>query len=321
MQASATPKTQTGRSGFSIIKNGDRLGYPYLESLRSLAPLVDEIVVAHGNSDDTTLASLHKLNNELGGILIIVDSPWDPTNTKGGNELARQSNIALSHCHNDICFYLQSDEVLHDKEIPIIQEDLSRFANETDVDALVFRWIHFYGNYETVVHSKKWYRREIRAIKKSRGLKSVGDAQGFRIQKPDGSLEKPRAALSRAHVLHYGWAKPPKQMSTKTTELNRLWNHPEQTPAPSVEGPQPEITKTHNNEDLFSLQYGLHPFQGTHPVYLQDRIAREGYWNPFKDLQLKKDLRYWRMWSTGICEKLFDWRPGEFTNYCSLKKY
>jgi hypothetical protein len=52
-------------SGFSIVKNGLRLGYPFIESLKSLAPLCDELLVAHGDSNDGTREALNQLAKEL----------------------------------------------------------------------------------------------------------------------------------------------------------------------------------------------------------------------------------------------------------------
>ena len=45
-------------SGFSFIRNGTLLGYPYLESLRSLLPLCDEVIVAVGQGQDDTLGTV-----------------------------------------------------------------------------------------------------------------------------------------------------------------------------------------------------------------------------------------------------------------------
>ena len=99
------------RSGFSIIKNGDSLGYPYLEALKSLAPLVDELVVAHGDSTDKTAQSLEQLRSEIHCPLKVIDSPWNKKNIRGGSELAAQTNVALEACAHEICFYIQADEL------------------------------------------------------------------------------------------------------------------------------------------------------------------------------------------------------------------
>jgi hypothetical protein len=296
------------RSGFSIVKNGDSLGYPYLEALRSLAPPVDELVVAHGDSSDGTLGSLEKLAHDLPCPLRIIDSPWDPQNTRGGSELSRQTNIALAACQNEVCVYIQGDELYPERDFELIREDLERFEHDPKVDALAFRWVHFYGNFRTIVHSRRWYRREMRAIKRSRGLRSYGDAQGFRIPQPGGGWKKPRAALSRGRVFHYGWVRPPVVMAQKSEVLDRLWH------GNARDG-------SHHAESAYVAQYGLREFKEAHPKLMLERVEALGDFDPFRDQTTPRNLDYWRMATTDLIERATGWRPGEFKNYASLKKY
>ena len=44
----------TSLSGFSFIRNGVSLDYPFVEAYRSILPLIDELVVAVGDSTDGT---------------------------------------------------------------------------------------------------------------------------------------------------------------------------------------------------------------------------------------------------------------------------
>ena len=299
------------RSGFTIVKNGDSLGYPWKESIRSLAPIVDEIVVAHGDSSDTTRASLEALARELPCPVRIKDSPWDAANTRGGSELARQTNIALAECRFEVCFYLQSDELLHQDEYPQLREDLDRFEKDSDVDALALHWIHFYGTFETIVRSRRWYRREVRAVKKSRGLQSYGDAQGFRIPQ-DGGWLKPRAALSTAHCLHYGWVRPPEVMVKKTEALDRLWHGNERD-------------GLHVVADAFPPHFGMQAYTGTHPTAIKMRVdefhTRFPNYDPFRGKSVPRDGKYFKLWITDRIERLTGWRPGEFQNYKLMKRY
>jgi hypothetical protein len=300
------------RSGFTIVRNGDSLGYPWKESLRSLAPLVDEIVVAHGDSTDSTGASLAALTPELGGKLVIVDSPWDAASRKGGFELARQTNIALDACRGEVCVYLQCDEVLHDEDTARLERDLARFAADDDVDALALTWVHFYGNYESYVRSRQWYRREVRVVKKSRGLRSYGDAQGFRVPTADGKWAKPRAALSAARCLHYGWVRPPEVMAKKSEALDRLWH------GNARDG-------SHVAASVYPPVWGARRFIGAHPSVMLQRIAE--FEARFPQMRFAhnppaprsaKTLRYAL---TDFIESTTGWRPGEFRNYRLAKRY
>ena len=39
-------------SGFTFIRNGNKFDFPYIESIKSILPLVDELVIAVGDSED-----------------------------------------------------------------------------------------------------------------------------------------------------------------------------------------------------------------------------------------------------------------------------
>lgn len=295
-------------SGFSIIRNGDKLGYPYVEALKSLAPLVDEIVIALGDCSDSTPTTLKELQKTLPCPLVIVESPWDPQNLKGGYELSRQTNIALDHCKYDVCFYIQADEGLDENEYEIIKRDLKKFASDPNVDALSFKWRHFYGNFSYIIYNRKWYRKEARVIKKSSGLRSYGDAQGFRILQKNGKWTKGRAALSSAHVNHYGWVRPISTMREKTNALNRLWHGDQANP----------VTE---QDLLYVKQYGVKTFKGILPKYIQERAKLlEGY-DPFKHQKITNWPQYFSFLIADILEKITGWRIGEYSSYRYIKKY
>lgn len=289
------------RSGFSIIRNGEKLSFPYKESLRSLAPLVDELVVAVGDNEDSTREELLKLAPALPCELRLVDSPWDPAALKGGLELSRQTNIALSHCRYDTCFYLQSDEVLHEADYPRLRADLSALEAHPTAQALAFEWVHFYGSPGFTVHSRRWYRREVRAFKKNEGLKSFQDAQGFRIPVGQG-WEKPRALLSQARVFHYGWVRPPSKMAEKSNSFDRLWHGEARV-------------GIHKPENVYPWQYGIRPYAGSHPAVMQERVKESLGFDPFAGQAKRFNGEFLRLWSGDLLERATGWRMGEFLNY------
>ena len=44
----------------------------------------------------------------------------------------------------DWCFYIQGDEVIHEKYLPSIKEAMSKHQNQENVDGLLFNYLHFY---------------------------------------------------------------------------------------------------------------------------------------------------------------------------------
>ena len=297
------------------------MGYPYLEAYASLAEIVDEMVIAVGDCDDNTREKLVEASEFWPCPLTIVDSPWNLSDNTGGKELALQTNVALEACKHDVCIYIQADEVIHEGDYAMIAADMMRFEKDHTVDGLAFHWVHFYGDYHTVVYSKEWYRREIRVVKKSRGLKSYGDAQGFRILKnpeaSNGADEnaqwiKPKAALSRGRYFHYGWVKSAQKMANKAEALHKFWH-----------GDAKDGLVTADN--VFPHIFGMNEFRRSHPQVIMPRLERferaAGEAAPFFMRPVPFEKKHLRLRMDNWLEILTGVRVGEFKNYSSLKKY
>ncbi|HWA36160.1 MAG TPA: hypothetical protein VG737_18595, partial [Cyclobacteriaceae bacterium] len=152
--------------GFTIVRNAVRLDYPAVEAITSILPLCDEMVVAVGNSTDNTLDLIRGIQSEK---IKIVQTTWDDTQRQGGRALAIETDKAYAAIPPDAdwCFYIQADEVLHEKYYATVREAMERYKDDHHVDGLLFNYLHFYGSYDYVGSSWSWYRREIRVIRKS----------------------------------------------------------------------------------------------------------------------------------------------------------
>jgi len=302
-------------SGFTIVRNGVKFDYPFLESIRSLLPLVDEFWVgvglpASGEKDDGTLAAIQSLATDpaAAGKLFWFESDWqlgDPNRLRSGHVLSEQTNLALDRCSGDWCIYLQADEVLHEMDFPMIRASLQeahRRGLTDSIDALVFDYLHFYGSYDVVQQSRSAYRREVRAIRRSSGARSVGDAQSFRLA--DGG--KPRAIRANgARVFHYGWVRTPEAMREKTFAMDELYHGKSH----GAEG-----TATGDNY-RYKRFWGLRRFSGSHPAVMHHRIATKN-WN----WDLERSPYAWnfadakKILSDGF-ERMTGIRPFEYRSY------
>ena len=258
-------------SGFTLVRHGTRFDYPYVESLRSLLPLVDELVVNVGVGEDDTLARVRALAAAEGaGKLVVFESAWpldDPERKKGGRILSEQTNLALERCTGDWCVYLQADEVLHEADRSRLRRRLEEAWTRPEVEALVFDYEHFYGSFDVVQRTRSAYRREVRAIKRTSGGRSVGDAQSFR--RADGS--KLAAVRAGARVFHYGWVRTPEAMREKTFFMDQLYHG-----APRPEDAAAGVPFTGDNY-RYKRFWGLRRFAGAHPEVMADRIRRQGW--------------------------------------------
>lgn len=258
-------------SGFTLVRNGTRFDYPYLESFRSLLPLVDELIINVGHGDDNTLKVVQNFSKFEGQEKVqIFESDWqidNPEKKKGGMILSEQTNLALERCSSDWCVYLQADEVLHEGDLKKIRDALTQNQNRPEVEGLLFDYVHFYGSYDVIQKSRNAYRREVRVIRKSSGARSIGDAQSFR--KADGS--KLQVVHSKAQIYHYGWVRPPEVMREKTFFFDQLY-HGNPDPEKAQQG------TPHTGENYrYKKIWGLKPFRGTHPIVMQKRIQTQGW--------------------------------------------
>jgi len=199
-------------TGFTFIRNAIKLDYPVAESIRSILPLCDDFVVAVGNSDDSTLDLIRTIDEKK---VRIVESVWDesPEMKKGGKILAVETDKAFREVPHDSdwAFYIQGDEVVHEKYLPAIKSAMNKWKDDKAVDGLLFNYLHFYGSYDYVGYSPRWYNHEIRIIRNDKKFYSYRDAQGFR---KDDNL-KLNVKPVDAYVYHYGWVKEPSVMMKK----------------------------------------------------------------------------------------------------------
>ncbi len=280
--------------GFTIIKNALLNDYPIVEAIRSILPVVDEMLVSVGQSEDDTLGLIRAIESDK---IRVVESVWDMSLREGGKVLAVETDKAYRQLPPDAdwVFYIQGDEVLHEKYHPAIRQACETYQNDPGVEGLLFDYLHFYGTYDYVGDSRTWYRREVRIIRHDPAISAYRDAQGFRK-----GHEKLRVKHSGAAIYHYGWVKSPAQMKKKMKNVGRFWKD------------DTEWQQLLQSEDFFDFTQfdSLTRFPDSHPAVMHERIARQD-WKVDIDLtrkkfNLKDRLLYWFEKRTGI--RLFEFR-------------
>ncbi|MFM6952097.1 MAG: glycosyltransferase family 2 protein [Bacteroidota bacterium] len=288
-------------AGFTIARNLIQADYPLREALYSVLPLCDEMVIAVGNSEDDTKAYIESFQEPK---IRLFDTIWDDTKRVGGAVLADETNKAMDRvsAEADWLIYIQADECLHEKYLPAVRLAMEKYLHDNEVDALLFDYLHFYGNYTMVGDSRRWYRQEIRVVKNHRNIRSWKDAQGFRTA--DG--KKLRVAKIDACIYHYGWVKHPRFQQQKQAQFHRLW-HDDQYMEKNVLG-----AEEFDYGRIDSLQH----FTGTHPAVMQERIDRMDWTfdvDPTKkNFGMKARLLHWIEERTG-------WRVGEYKNFIRIR--
>lgn len=287
-------------SGFTFVRNAVLYDFPLVESLRSLLPLCDEVVVAVGRSDDETLELVRGIDDDR---IVTIETVWDDELRRGGRVYAQQTDIALAQTRGDWCIYLQADEVLHEADYELIRRELLAAEPDPRVEALLFRYLHFYGSYDYVGAGRQWYRREIRAVRNTGNVISWGDAQGFRARR-GGESVRLRARQTEARVFHYGWVKDPIVQARKQRAAHRFW-HDDEWIAANLSS-EPEFD--------YASAYELRRYAGGHPAVMRDRVERSAVWAAAFDprkLKPKPPL----MAVTDWIERHTGRRIGEYRNF------
>jgi len=239
-------------SGFTFLRNAEKLGYPFAESIRSILPIVDEFIVALGPSEDETERKILEIGDSK---IRIIHTQW---NERIRNDLnikgfiyGQQKSIALFNCTGDWAFYLEGDEVVHEEDLPKIQEVMRQQLDNRKVEALYFDYIHFYGNKNTYVWSPSWYRTAPRIV---RNNIAVWAPKGlfFIVMENKRKGRYPKAASAGARIFHYGNIRTQEQWDFKTQAVYKFWS----------DVPKPF---TYGNTDPQNLK----PFIGTHPRVVQ----------------------------------------------------
>lgn len=283
-------------SGFTFIRNAIKYDFPVVESIRSILPICDDFYVAVGQSEDNTLDLIRSIDPRIK----IQETVWDDSIQEGGRVLALETNKALKMIPDDTdwCFYLQGDEVLHEKYLDPILEAMHQWKDHPEVDGLLLNYLHFFGSYDYITTSTTWYRKEIRVIRKDPSIYSYKDAQGFR----KGDNQKLSVKPVDAFIHHYGMVKHPKIQYEKRRNSLKYYH-------------------TNKIKDQYKYRAGefdygsvdqLQKFTGSHPAIIKERIVKKN-WHFDHDLSINRMAMKHRFkkW----VEDHFGFIPWEYRNY------
>jgi hypothetical protein len=249
-----------------------------------------------GNSDDGTRSLIESINDHR---VKIYDSVWDDTLREGGRVLADETNKAMDKISSDSdwAFYIQGDEVFHEHGKEAVMDAMQKYKDVPQVEGLLFNYHHFYGSYDYIGDSRRWYRKEIRVIKNNKSIRSYRDAQGFRK-----NGKKLNVKPVYAFIHHYGWVKPPAAMQAKQISFNKLWHNDEWV--------RENIAVV--SEFDYSGIDSLSVFKGVHPEVIRDRISKQNWKFTFDPTQKKRSIKNKIL---KVVEDYTGWRAGEYRNY------
>jgi hypothetical protein len=280
-------------SAFTFIKNGQQLGYPFVQSIRSILPIVDEFIINVGTSNDDTLAQVRAIGDPK---IKIMETTWNDKMRHSGFVYGQQKMMAQYACTGDWAFYLEGDEVVHEEDYGNILQSMKDHLDNPEVEALVFDYVHFYGNADTQAYSPRWYRRAPRVIKTS--VRSYApDGLFWVVLKKNKRGRYPKAALANAKIYHYGWVRDESCAAEKEAQISQYWDK------------KLKPLAAYNEVDPQTLIR----FAGTHPKIMQGYYpegqgifeAKEGYTLSSREKRHRWESLIERILGCDLCKKHF----------------
>jgi len=253
-------------SAFTFIKNGQILGYPFLQSIQSVLPIVDEFVINVGESEDDTLSLIESISSSK---IRIIKSKWNDSMKDRGYVYGQQKMIAQFNCTGDWAFYIEGDEIYHENDLNQIQSAMQNFLRDSNVEALAFDFYHFYGNANTYLDSPGWYRSEARVIKNS--VRSYApDGLFWVVLDQNKKGRYPRAKHIGVNCYHYGWVRSEEEMNLKSQKVQKYWGKD-----------YVKVDYSQINSMIFK------EFRGSHPKIIQSWLPKDiGIFNADSDYKL-----------------------------------
>lgn len=288
------------------MRNSFTYGYPVIESILSILPICDEFIAVVGDSDDGTREAVEAIGSEK---IRIIDTIWPQPIPKGGKTFADQSHIGLKACKGDWVFHIQSDEVVHERDLPAIKEAMHAHLNDVKVEGFLFNFLHFIGDYKHIQTTRRLHRCEIRIVRNRKDIYPYKDSQGFRAYRSYEHYQQNHKGRKlsvkdlNVPIFHYSGCRHPDLMLGKIKQFYKHY-HTEQDVK--------RLFEKYITFDFYTLIDILEDFRGTHPAVMSNKVNSQDWefaYNPAKStFSMRHRLLYY-------FEKLTGWRIGEYRNY------
>jgi glycosyltransferase involved in cell wall biosynthesis len=261
-------------SGLAIIRNGVKLDYAFLESIRSALPICDEFICVVGKSSDDTRARIAALDDPK---IRIVDTDWSDHVQPRKCLLAQQTNIGLHLCRGVWCLYMQSAEVLHEESLLPLRAMMEQTADDPKVEALLLERLTFYGDGQHVLRAyPEAFKYVPRIIKPHIGAHSIRDAMSFAVF--DGWSTRgryPRAMDSGEYLYRYALVHTPEGLAARGTAVHH---------AHGDAGTDPDAFYTRVPRAWVA------EFAGSHPEVMGERLGRIGQQYDSADSRCRQEM-------------------------------
>jgi hypothetical protein len=173
-------------SGFMIVKDVLKQGYPFVEAIASALPICDEFLVSDGYSTDGTHEVMEKI--ALANPKVKVYREQWPSK-KDVTVLAEVTNRLRAKCRHEYILSLQANEVIHEQSAPFIKALPQMFPT---VVTFSFPFIQFLNKYKFAEGFRLRFSKNHPGIVAKGDAWTLGASAQFTRKKILRSLARPR---------------------------------------------------------------------------------------------------------------------------------
>lgn len=113
-------------SSFCLTTNSDTWGYPYLESIKSFLPVVDEMIVIDGGSTDDTVKNIRQLSDKI-RVIDDEDVKWE--DVWKYSRMSHNFDRGYQECKGDYVIKFDIDNILLERHEKILRRDIAEMDN------------------------------------------------------------------------------------------------------------------------------------------------------------------------------------------------
>lgn len=173
-------------SGFMVVKNVLKQGYPFVEAISSALPICDEFLISDGYSEDGTYDIIQRIAR-INPKIKVFQFSWP--NKKNSTVLSDITNMARARCRYDYIFYLQANEIIHEQSAAYIKAIPRIFPQ---VDTFSFPFIQLLDKYKIAENFRLRLAKNYPSIIAKGDAWTLGTSATFNRNKILRSLIRPR---------------------------------------------------------------------------------------------------------------------------------
>ena len=177
-------------SGFMIVKDVIKPGYPFVEAIASALPVCDEFLISDGYSTDGTYAALKRIA-ESNNKVKVFRQEWPKE--KRFSLLADVTNWVRAKCSGDYIFSIQANEIVHEDSIPFLKT-LPQMCPEAQTFSLPF--LHLMKNFKFSEQYRLRFARNLPSIIATGDAWSMGVSKKFVRSEIRNCLTHPKRLAS-----------------------------------------------------------------------------------------------------------------------------